>query len=610
MTVYLNASDATSGVASLVYRVDGGNWTTYSGPFTLADGVHLIEYYAIDVAGVVELTKSRPASIDTVPPTTTATLSGTAGANGWFVSAVTVSLSATDATSGVTNISYQIDGGIWLVYTGPFVVGQGVHTVDYFSVDLSGLTEAKQSQVIDVDTTGPATTATFAGTTGANGWYTSDVIVSLSASDSESGIANVFVQVDGLGWAIYTGPVTLMDGTHVVDYYSANNAGLSEASHSVSILVDTIPPTTSISLAGTLGATGWYTSNVTVTLTATDATSGVANISYQVDGGPWLTYAGPFALGEGSHVVDYFSSDVAGPAETKHSQSIAIDTTPPATTASVSGTAGANGWYITAVVVSLSATDPVSGISNVYYHVDGLSWQVYSGPVTISDGVHVFEYYAVNGAELVEGTHSLSLAVDTIPPASTISLFGTAGENGWYLSNVTGYLSASDATSGVANLSYRIDGLAWLPYNGPFVLGEGLHTVDYFASDHAGFVEAMHSTTVAIDRTPPATTATVTGTAGANGWYVSNVIVSFSTNDSGSGVAARYVQLDGGNWTIYAGPVTLTEGTHVLRYYARDVAGLVELTHSLSISVDATPPTTSSSLSGTAGSNGWYTSNA
>src|SRR2546421_3760156 len=326
MTVYLNASDATSGVASLVYRVDGGNWTTYSGPFTLADGVHLIEYYAIDVAGLVELTKSRTVSIDTVPPTTTATLSGTAGANGWFVSAVTISLSATDATSGVTNISYQIDGGIWLVYTGPVVVGQGVHTVDYFSVDLSGLTEAKQSQVIDVDMTSPATTATFVGTTGANGWYTSDVIVSLSASDSGSGIANVFVQVDGVGWAIYTGPVTLMDGTHVVDYYSANNAGLSEASHSVSILVDTIPPTTSISLAGTLGATGWYTSNVTVTLTATDATSGVANISYRIDNGSWLPYVGPFALGEGSHVVDYFSSDVAGPAETKHSQSIAIDT--------------------------------------------------------------------------------------------------------------------------------------------------------------------------------------------------------------------------------------------------------------------------------------------
>src|SRR5439155_1105140 len=134
VTVYLNATDATSGVSNITYRIDGGPWRAYAGPFVLADGVHLIEYHATDVAGLVELTKSRTVSIDTVPPTTTATLSGTAGANGWFVSAVTVTLSATDATSGVTNISYQIDGGIWLVYAGPFVVGQGVQTVDYFSV--------------------------------------------------------------------------------------------------------------------------------------------------------------------------------------------------------------------------------------------------------------------------------------------------------------------------------------------------------------------------------------------------------------------------------------------------------------------------------------------
>src|SRR5439155_120882 len=224
-------------------------------------------------------------------------------------------------------------------------------------------------------------------------------------------------------------------------------------------------------------------------------------------------------------------------------------------------------------------------------------------------GVHFFEYYSVNGAGLVEGTHSLSLAVDTTPPASTISLFGTAGANGWYLSNVTGYLSASDATSGVANLSYQVDGGSWSSYNGPFVLGEGLHTVDYFASDHAGLVETMHSATVAIDRSPPSTTATITGTAGANGWYVSNVIVGLSANDSGSGVAATYVQVDGGNWAIYAGPFTLTEGNHVLHYCAADVAGLMEATHSLSVSVDVTPPATASSLAGTAGANGWYTAN-
>src|SRR5207253_10730749 len=155
-----------------------------------------------------------------------------------------------------------------------------------------------------------------------------------------------------------------------------NTAGWSDAWHTVAILVDTVPPTTVISLSGTLGANGWYTSNVTVSLTATDATSGVANISYRIDDGPWLTYAGPFALDEGSHVVDYFSSDVAGLVESKHSQSIASDTTPASTTASASGTAGTTGWNMTTVVGSLSATAPVSGVPTAYSPVGCGPWPI------------------------------------------------------------------------------------------------------------------------------------------------------------------------------------------------------------------------------------------
>src|SRR3989475_11294181 len=170
----------------------------------------------------------------------------------------------------------------------------------------------------------------------------------------------------------------MTEGTHVVHYYAVNIAGLPEAAHSVIILVDSDPTATTVSLSGTPGAKGWYTSKVTVSLAATDATSGVATSSYRIDGGSWFVYTGPFVLGTGSHVVDSFSGDVAGLTEGTHSQSIAIDTTPPSTTASVSGTAGANGWYVTTVAVSLSATDSGSGIDNVYVSVDGGGWDVYS----------------------------------------------------------------------------------------------------------------------------------------------------------------------------------------------------------------------------------------
>src|SRR2546426_2505493 len=608
VTVYLNATDATSGVASLVYRVDGGNWTTYTSPFTLADGVHLLEYYATDVAGLVESTKSRTVSIDTVPPTTTAALSGTLGANGWYTSNVTVSLTATDATSGVANITYRVDGGTWFVYTGPFALTEGSHVLDYFSVDLAGLTEITRSQSIAIDMTPPSTTASVSGTAGANGWYTSDVVASLSAIDAQSDVAAVYVRVDNGSWILYTGAVTLSDGTHTLDYYAVNNAGLAETIHSIVVAVDTVPPTTSSSLSGTPGANGWFVSNVTVFLNASDATSGVAAISYRIDGGTWLVYSAPFILTDGPHTVDYFASDLAGLSEAMHSRDIAIDTSPPATTSTVSGVSGANGWYISDVTVGLSASDSGSGVAFLYVRIDGGSWTIYSAPVTLMDGTHVVEYYAVNNAGLIETTHSLAVAVDTVAPASSASLSGVQGANGWFVSSVTVSLNASDAMSGVADIQYRIDGGAWGAYSGPFIVGEGQHTVDFYATDLAGIVEPMRSRSMAVDTTAPATTTNLSGTLGNNDWYVSAVTVSLNASDATSGVASILYRVDGGAWTTYAGPFVVQEGLHVIEYAATDNAGLSEATKSRTVPIDTTPPASTAALSGSAGANGWFVS--
>ena len=53
-----------------------------------------------------------------------------------------------------------------------------------------------------------------------------------------------------------------------------------------SFKIDSVAPSTTDSLAGTLGSNGWYTSSsVSVTLTAGDATSGVGATYYSLDGG-------------------------------------------------------------------------------------------------------------------------------------------------------------------------------------------------------------------------------------------------------------------------------------------------------------------------------------
>mgnify|MGYP001324337977 CR=1 FL=1 len=67
-TVTLSASDSQLGVASTQYRVNGGAFQTYSGPFTVsAEGANLVEFFSSDPAGNVEATKSVIVKVTNFP---------------------------------------------------------------------------------------------------------------------------------------------------------------------------------------------------------------------------------------------------------------------------------------------------------------------------------------------------------------------------------------------------------------------------------------------------------------------------------------------------------------------------------------------------------------
>ena len=119
-----------------------------------------------------------------------------------------------------------------------------------------------------------------------------------------------------------------------------NNAGNTESTESDSFKIDTVKPSTTDSLAGTVGNNGWYTTAVTVTLTPSDATSGVSSTEYSINGGTtWLTYSAPFTVSaQGSTTVEYYSVNNAGNTESTESDSFKIDTVKPSTTDSLAGT--------------------------------------------------------------------------------------------------------------------------------------------------------------------------------------------------------------------------------------------------------------------------------
>ncbi len=147
-------------------------------------------------------------SADTLPPTVTADLFGAEGANGWYTSAVQVSLSASDNAdgSGVNEITYAVDGGGAQVYTAPFIItDDGVHTVTFQATDNDGNAAAEQSLEVKIDTTAPLNTASAAtlpdNSPYSVAWTNKSVKVSFNCTDNTSGVfsqpADAQIAADG-----------------------------------------------------------------------------------------------------------------------------------------------------------------------------------------------------------------------------------------------------------------------------------------------------------------------------------------------------------------------------------------------------------------------------
>ena len=96
-------------------------------------------------------------------------------------------------------------------------------------------------------------------------------------------------------------------------------------------VTDKIPPQTIHTLSGNLGTEDWFISEVTVTLLAWDeGGSGVNHTMYSLNYGSWQVYGTPIVIGgDGLHVAQFYSVDLAGNAEDVKSIGIRIDVNHP-----------------------------------------------------------------------------------------------------------------------------------------------------------------------------------------------------------------------------------------------------------------------------------------
>lgn len=268
---------------------------------------------------------------DTTPPEASAHVSGTQNAQGQYVGSASVAVHATDneGGSGVDRVEYAVgDAGAWTPYTTPVVVDQvGDHKIRYRAFDKAGNVSAEKSAAFTVvapptdDKAPPETSATVSGERNPDGSYIDMATVTVSASDTGSGVNTIEYAIGSGAWQAYTAPVMVHQvGTHTVRYRATDKAGNVAAEKNVQFTVvaapqpDTTPPVTGVTVEGTKNSDGAYIGNAKVTVSATDAHgSGVDRIEYSIDGGPYLAYTNPVVVDRaGTHTLAYRATDKAG----------------------------------------------------------------------------------------------------------------------------------------------------------------------------------------------------------------------------------------------------------------------------------------------------------
>lgn len=220
--ISLTATDDDSGVASITYRIGTGAWVTVAGStatFTVAaEGQTTISYYATDVAGSVESTRSYTVRIDTVAPASpslTAISDDTgASASDLVTNQATQNLLGTaepgatvTVSRGATTLGTAVAAGNG-TFAVPLTLVEGTNVFTAVATDPAGNSSAPSAQLeVKLDTVAPTVTIfdpkdgvayrnsagpqpnrwalTCNGTPGACG----------DASDASSGVATVTVEL-------------------------------------------------------------------------------------------------------------------------------------------------------------------------------------------------------------------------------------------------------------------------------------------------------------------------------------------------------------------------------------------------------------------------------
>lgn len=522
---------------------------------------------------------------------------------------------ASDPDTGIAAVAFQVDGSVVASdasspYTGSFntaSVSDGSHLIEAVASNGGGQSSSQGANFL-IENAAP--TVSLSAPTG--GVQTSTIEFEATATTPTSRITQVEFLVDGAvvgvdnsePFGIRFDASALPDGNHNFQARATNAGGKTATSIDFFLPVDKSgaavfvvqprPPTI---------ATG----TVTFEATATDSQSGVEEVEFFVGGfsvgsdlvSPYSITVDTTGFDDGPQEFVAQASNFAGLISTSTSNIVTIDNSPPtvALTSPV-GSAGA--------IVSLAATadDPHSGIQSVVFQVDGSTVATVNTPpftasydslnAGLSDGTHLFEAIATNGAGLQTASGPVSIILDNSPP--TVSQ--TAPTTGPLTGSIFLSADASDAQSPIATVAFLVDGTvvgtdSAAPYTIVFdtsTLTDGLHFFQVTATNAGGQSASSSSLSALVDNSLP----TVSLTSPTGGVVRNTVTLTATADDVQTGIASVAFLVDGSvvgsttqapfSFSLDTSP--FSNGVHTLQAQATNGVGQTQLSAAVSVTVD------------------------
>jgi hypothetical protein len=549
-----------SGIASVQCRLDSPTWgaCASNSSFTavVGAGSHTFAVRATDNAANTGNETSYAWNVtagDVTPPDTS--IASNPGDPSGSSSASFTFTGADDVTAvGSLTFECKLDAGSFAACISAqsySSLGEGPHIFSVRAKDAAGNVDASPASFAwTIDVTKPVITALAKNADNtayaAGTWTHQSVTVSFSCADAGSGLASNTV---GGGGTLTTETST---GTFTSTGSCTDNAGNSSNPVSFSpIQIDKTPPVISGSAAPGANGAGWNNTDVTVSFTCADELGGSG-----IDGN---TVAGATVSTEGSGQSVTNSgacTDKAGnTADSAMVSGINIDKTKPVISGSATPAANTHDWNNTAVTVSFSCDDGLSGIAT----------DTVAGGTLGSEGANQSKTNTGACTDKAGNTADSAMvsgiSIDLTKPVIAGSRLPLANGFGWNNTDVTVSFSCTDALSGtdantVAGATVSAEG------SDQSVTNSGACT------DMAG--NTANPATVSginIDKTPPTAFDFIGGGLSDGGSYYFGSVPLGPTSCSANG------SISGLNGTCSVSGYSTTVGSQTVTATATDKAG-------------------------------------